>query len=59
MKPSGSPAFVLVKTRRDELPDLVEHERHCEHNAEIKAEVDHQADIARWTGVVQLVIEVV
>ena len=50
---------MLVQTRRNEQPDLIEHPRHRQHDAEINAEIDYQADVAGRARVVELVVEMI
>ena len=51
-------ALVLVKSRRDEQPNLIEHPRHREHDSQVQPQVNDQADVAGGAGVVKLVVEV-
>src|SRR5208282_1329135 len=51
--------LMLVKPRRHEKPNLVQHHRHRNHDADVKAQADVEADGCCGTRIVEPVLQVV
>ena len=58
-EPGRRPPLVLVKPRRDKQPHLIKHPRHRQHNAQVDAQIDDQADVAGGAGVIELVVQMI
>src|ERR1017187_9397307 len=50
---------MLIEPRRNEQPNLVQDPGHGDHETEIDAEVDDQADVSGWICVIKLVVKMI